>query len=489
MRQRTQTGAARHRRRLAIFLITIKPFSIYFGVLFCALAASGQVRPTLPPGQVTEAVQCAAEPDETYSLYLPSGYTPARPWPIIYAFDPGARGKTPVKLLQAAAEKYGYIVVGSNNSRNFAIAEASRAANAMWQDTHARFPIDERQTYTTGFSGGARVAGLVALRCAPCKIAGVIAQGAGYPNTEKPPQPDRLLYYLSVGDQDFNWPEIVAVRREREQSGSPYRFRTFAGEHQWAPASVMEDAVEWIYLKAIQAGSQARDEAFLDRALQRMQAEAVDAEQRGDAIAQLSALRSLASDFRGLREVKEYEAKLAKLKPSSALDKALKKEQEAMASQEAIVRPIAAQLANLGDADDSQRRVLQLNIATGMRQLKAQGEHSKDADKRLVMLRAVNDLWAQGIEAGQSRLERKEFETAALYFGLMEDIAPSEPWPSLLLAETRVAEGNKKQALKDLREAVKRGLKNPEVLERDPDLQPLRADPEFQKIVEGMKKE
>jgi hypothetical protein len=65
----------------------------------------------------------------------------------------------------------------------------------------------------------------------------------------------------------------------------------------------------------------------------------------------------------------------------------------------------------------------------------------------------------------------------------MAEISAAEPWPSLLLAETRTAMGNKKQAIKDIREAIRRGLKNPEVLEKDKNLEGLQSEAEFQKIV------
>jgi hypothetical protein len=45
--------------------------------------------------------------------------------------------------------------------------------------------------------------------------------------------------------------------------------------------------------------------------------------------------------------------------------------------------------------------------------------------------------------------------------------------------------GNHKQAIKDLREGIRRGLKNAEVIEKDESLQPLRSEPEFQKMLSG----
>ena len=117
-----------------------------------------------------------------------------------------------------------------------------------------RLALDEHRTYSSGFSGGARVAGAMALSCPKCQIAGVIAHGAGYPDS-KAGASDTLLYFFAVGDQDFNWPEVMKIRREREDHGLPYRVSVFSGTHQWAPAAVMEDAIQWLVLKSIQAGA------------------------------------------------------------------------------------------------------------------------------------------------------------------------------------------------------------------------------------------
>ncbi len=69
----------------------------------------------------------------------------------------------------------------------------------------------------------------------------------------------------------------------------------------------------------------------------------------------------------------------------------------------------------------------------------------------------------------------------------MGDISPGEPWPALLLAETDAARGDKKHAIKDLREAIKRGLKNPDAIEKDTNLESLHSDPAFQQLVEELR--
>src|SRR6267154_512970 len=110
----------------------------------------------LQPGKIIEKVSISADPSQTFALYLPSSYTPSRKWPIIYGFDPGARGLMAVEHFKDAAEKYGYIVVGSNSSRNGPNVPLKEIIINLWQDTHARFQIDEQRVYSAGLSGGAR---------------------------------------------------------------------------------------------------------------------------------------------------------------------------------------------------------------------------------------------------------------------------------------------------------------------------------------------
>src|SRR5262249_22249841 len=118
--------------------------------------------------------------------------------------------------------------------------------------------------------------------------------------------------------------------------------------------------------------------------------------------------------------------------------------------------------------------------------LRDQAAHSKNEKSRLISSRTFEAIWAQTIESGQRELEQRHFEKAETYFDLMKQIT-DRPWPALLLAETHAAAGNKKQAIRDLQEAVKRGLKDPEALQSDPHLQGLKDDPVFQKLIASLK--
>ena len=115
------------------------------------------------PGQLVERIVCRQDPEQSYALYLPSHYREGKKWPVILALDPGARGKFPVEAFREAAEEYGYILIGSNNSRNGPMDASGAALHAMWEDAFERYSLDVERIYLTGFSGGARMAGRFAL--------------------------------------------------------------------------------------------------------------------------------------------------------------------------------------------------------------------------------------------------------------------------------------------------------------------------------------
>lgn len=463
--------------------------ALFATFLICSALQSAQPQAAKTPtdlvaGQLIETMICDGDSTESYALYLPSSYTTTKRWPIIYAFDPSARGERPVKLYREIAEKYGFVIAGSNTSRNFSKDEA-KSMSAIWEDTHSRLQLDPRRIYTMGFSGGARMAGAMALGCKKCEIFAVIAHGAGYP-TSRASADDGLLYFFAVGDGDFNWSEVTTIRREREEKGQAYRVRTFTGSHQWAPREVMEDAVVWMKLGAMRLGREAKDDTFIDGLFRRTQAEAQKAEKMHDSIAQLLAYRSLVSDFVGLRNVSEYEIKLANLKKSVELKTALRKEQEEIDEQAAFENRISPKLKALAEGSAEDSVGLGNEISGEMAMLKRQKMQAKTEEQRLVATRAFAGLWADGIENGQMEFESRHFDRAAACFQLMSGVS-DEVWPVLLLADARTAQGKNKQALQSLHEAVRRGLKDPEVLEKDDNLRALQSQAEFKKIVAELK--
>ncbi len=402
-------------------------------VLLCRMTISALATEVDPPGQLTSGqiadVNCSFDASQSYTIYLPSSYVSSKKWPIIYLFDPGGRGRRPVTLYKDLGEKYGFILAGSNNSRNFG-SDLAKDLKSIWDDTHSRLAINERRTYTSGFSGGARVAGAMALSCTTCQIAGVIAHGAGYPSS-KLPGGDKLFYFFAVGNRDFNWPEVVSIRREREERNLPYRLRIFDGPHQWAPAEVMEDAITWIMLKSMQSGDLTPDQAFIDRLFKQRQSEAAEAQATNDPLRQLSALRSLASDFSSFKDVSEILKSLTELKTSARFKSALKDERQQIDGQLALASEIAPKIRTYIDGSEPDPTSLRTEIVQGMGRLSDQSEHAKKETDRLIASRVFGDLWVSSIENGQQELQAHHFDKAEACFQLMSQVK-NDPWPHVV---------------------------------------------------------
>jgi predicted esterase len=211
-------------------------------LVLTAVASCGLPGEELPKGRVVERVVCGGNPDQSYALYLPAAYSAEHAWPILYCLDPGARGRVPVERFRDAAAKAGFIVAGSNNSRNGSAALAREAIQWLVTDTHQRFAIDDARTYAAGFSGGARLALAWA---GSGRIAGVIACGAGFTASRIPNEvPFRI--YATAGVDDFNYEEIYAMSRELSRRGVPQRLAPFAGGHDWLPETLASEALDFL---------------------------------------------------------------------------------------------------------------------------------------------------------------------------------------------------------------------------------------------------
>jgi hypothetical protein len=305
------------------------------------LCSSAEARAQdLPRGTIVDEVRCAADPAQSYALYVPSTYSADRTWNLLLAFHPGGRGRLMVETYRAAAEQYGYVVAGSNTSRNGPWSVSMAAVQAMSLDLGRRFSIDAQRIYLTGLSGGARVAMQVAL--GKNNVAGVIASSAGYPdNQSRTTVP--FAVFGTAGTDDFNYIEMRLLDR---QLTSPHYLAVFDGGHTLPPDSVALDAIEWMELQAMKSGRRSRDEALIDRLLEKRQR--LIGESTG-AAETVHVLDALVSDFDGLRDVSAQATRAKALSKQPDVRKALARERAADDAEARMVAEIMDLEAGLGD--------------------------------------------------------------------------------------------------------------------------------------------
>jgi hypothetical protein len=351
---------------------------------------------TLPRGQIVDDVQCTDDETQHYSLYLPSTFTPTRKWPVILAFDAGGRGRRGVERYQAGAEQYGYIVVGSSNSRNGPWKRSLDAAKAMTADVIGRFPVDLTRVYTAGMSGGARVAMMVALhpeviagRVRP-EIAGVLASSAGFPSGEFR-EVVRFPIFGSAGTEDFNHREMTNLDKVLK---SPHRVVVFEGGHEWLPVDLATEAIEWIEIQAMARGIRSRDQRLVDELFARRTARA---DRLTSALERMRELQSIANDFRSLENVSSSTQRAAALSQQPDVKAALEAERAEDEREDAIT----GEMAVLMEEVDTPSGLAKLKGRVN--ELLEQSRAATDTSARRIARRVLTSLRAAG--AGTSAPE------------------------------------------------------------------------------------
>ena len=287
-----------------------------------SISSAGRTPAEPTPGALDEVV-CAHNAAQSYAVYLPSNYTTDRAWPIVYCCDAGARGRLPVERYRRAAELYGYIVVGSNNSRNqLEGSKVEAAIDSLLRDTRRRFRLDARRQYPAGCSGGARVACAVATTL---DFAGIIASSGGFPDSVIPPKVTPA-FFGTAGREDFNYGEMKQVDAALAAQHARHFLAIFEGGHEWLPEPLTVEALEWMELQAMRSGLRPRDEALIGNLLRKRLQAVAALQNAGEAYVGYLAVTA---DFAGLADVSESTGKAAALQDTKPVRQYFKDEKNA----------------------------------------------------------------------------------------------------------------------------------------------------------------
>ena len=419
-------------------------------------------------GRFTPRVVCIASPDHSYAAYLPAAFESTRPWPILLCFDPIGEGDLPVRLFHAAAEKHGFLVVGSYNSRNGPERDNGVAVAALLRDVCKRWPIDRRRVYAVGFSGGARVASSLGLSGV---ARGVIAVGAGFPAGVKPPEEIGFDFYGAVGAQDPNREEMEEIDWALKARSAAHVLRLFPGGHEWLPERLTDEALDWLDAQFRHAGIRDRYTALIRGEFQERWAAARALSPR-DAFLEH---RALVSDFRGLPDLTEVHQALKALGAGAGIG-----EPERQAAQQR-----SAALAEY-------LRLARNPASPAAAALVAQWQERSCVPDDTPVRREARSLLAGvllrcAVDARTRLAEGIRPPAAAAAGALAVQLRPESPVLAFNLACIQSLDGNPTVALASLQLAVRRGFTDARLAWNEPALAPLRREPAFLAVLATMK--
>jgi dienelactone hydrolase len=439
-----------------------------------ATASTPTALTSLERGVLHQGIPTAPDPTQRFTLYLPTAFDPARRWPLLLIFDPRARGQLAAELFVPAAERWGWIIASSENTRSDGDFEINRrAVNAMFPDLVARLPVDERRIYATGFSGGAIVSWILGQTTG--QLAGVIAVG-GRPVEGHDRLAPRFAVWIEAGRADFNYLPSLQLEALAAKGDRPHRFEVFEGRHEWLPPQDAVRAVTWLELDAARRGTAAMPAATTIAELAAAElAHAEVAAAAGDPLLARRRFAAIARDFAGIAGAEGSVATAA-----ARADAIARTKEHAAAEKDAAwgARFEAAAWERTGEAIGALRLEEPAPLVARLRQLlglndlleRAAGTGPRADAARRALASARVQL---GFYQAEELIASGEWERAAVSLTIAVEIEPGNPftWYNLACAEAR--RGRSAAALAALDRALEAGLPSPASALADPDLASL----------------
>ena len=462
-------------------------FQVCTSLLLLLYFSAAVAQQSLPRGVLVDSVKCESSPDHSYALYLPRNYSPDRKWPVVYIFEPAARGALPVEWFRQGAEKYDYILAGSNDARNGPWDPVFKALNAMSVDVETRFAVDTTRIYTAGFSGGARAAVTVAVLSD--RVVGVIGCGAGQA-AGFPVKPGGSFDYVGlVGNRDMNYLEVTRFSEKLREMKYQSKVIHFQGGHRWPDADLLESALQWLELQAMRRGTREGDDHFTKAIFETMSRTATRLREQHKLLEAYELYAAIVRDFHSFYDVSQAEKSAKQLHENKAVKEALKERNRRAREETKLISRLSRRLRRLNPDDF---------IGTGTIQnekwwrgeidkLKEKRDAAGTPESRDMAARVLDWLWRHCSEQSSVYFEKTGVVRSIMLIQIWLMVSPDHPYPHYQVARLYAIYGWRELALSQLEESIKLGFRNLDRIENDKFWDSLRSQETFLKIVAPLK--
>lgn len=465
--------------------IILKIFNLFLLLQISPVHASSYQQ-VFPKDAITDSVKCQGAAGQSYALFLPANYDKSMLWPVILIFDPAARGKTGVRVFMEAGRKYGFILAGSNNSRNGPVENNFTAAAAMLLDLTGRLNIDPKRIYVAGFSGGSRFA--ISFAVKDRRISGVIGCGAGLPGDQYylPSVNSSFLYYGLAGNRDMNYLEMHDLPAFfNGKTGIISYFRTFSGMHDWPGSDLILEAVEWIIYQSMTRNAIATDRTFISYLEDKTQ-KLISSQQSAGNIIDASMYMSFAArDFQGTPFGSRVAGSLSAIEKSPDYQKAVRKwnkiaQTEGQRREKYMIYLMST--VHSGPLPDSASAWWKNET----RSLLWQREKGAPENSQMAS-RILNFISILCSEQGTNYFRNSFFTQAATFFEVCTMSDSENKFNYYNLSRSLAGAGKIKESIDALSDAVNHGFDSRKSVESDPVFVALKGNQRFREIVSKLK--
>ncbi len=423
--------------------------------------------------KIYPAVACSADTTLTYALFLPPQYEKGKPCPILILFAPGGNGLAPVTHFSTEAASKGFILAGSNNSKNGMDFEQTTAIyRKMLADITSRFDIEKKAIYLGGFSGGSRVAGAVAIT--EGGIAGVVGCGAGLPAINRNPV-GPFSYLAVVGTQDFNYTEIKQLDEMLESAHYQHHLLVFDGIHQWPIKELLPDIFTWLRFDAMRQKAVPADRNEINRFIEKNDKIATALATEGQYPEQLAVYIKMLHYLQGLTDVEPLKAEINRLSVEKKVIAFQKQQQKLLDLEQELQQKYSPEL-NLKNVDWWKNEASQLQSLT---------KQSRKPEVNQVYQRVLAFLSMNCYMYSNDALKRGNLVSAEKYIEIYRLVDPTNTEHRYMAAKVAAINHNADAVFKALDQAFELGFKDVTRLKSDADFKPYQQDQRFKDLVSG----
>jgi predicted esterase len=429
-------------------------------------------------GEMTQNIACASDPTQTYTLYLPSTFTDDERWPVLLVFDPRGRSLHAAELFKDAAEEYGWMIVSSDNTRSDGPWEPNLLAiEALWPEVHTRLPADFSRIYAAGFSGGVAVATLLSKTTG--EIAGII--GCGGRLFESQYEENRVPFFGTAGDLDFNFLQMHLLDEFLAENGNPHRLVIFEGTHTWMPESVAREAIEWLELLAMKSGARTPHPELIDALFAADLERALSLAEDGRLVDAARRLREMEMTYDGLHDVADARKAAGRIEAGDGFRRQRKRASKTRNYLNRCLARRDSELTRLRRSEippPAQQLAGNLHIRDLLKTADRPSEDGKAAQWCLNALYTAVSFYLPLAE-----LPNERYPQVAVSYELANMIRDDNAVVWYNLACVRALTGQKKEAVEALRRALENGFQNWELIQNDPDLDSIRKRDDFAQLM------
>lgn len=408
-------------------------------------------------GQIIEKVVCKNDASQNYSMYLPSTYSTEKTYPVIYAFDAHGNGKIPVSIYKELAEKHGFLIIGSNNSKNGNSWEESKViSDKLFEDVRNRLSINTKRTYLLGFSGGARVANGIAITNGG--ITGVICCGAALPATNSDHPRTDYFFIGIVGTEDFNYTEFRKYHKV-DLAGKKIKHTliTFDGKHEWPPIETMDEAWWWLELNEMRINMVSKNDSLIAQHFQPLLKKMKELQTKKQEFEAYNFCRQTINFYDGLVDLTYFIEAYKALQKNEEVDRQLKLEEASWDKEEKLKQYYTEAFQQQNFA------WWKKEIADVNKKIKTE----KDKNTVLILKRTLSYLSLVAYMQASGALKQNAITAAEQFCKIYILVDPTNTEAYYLAASVNALNGNSEETFKNLSNAIKNGYADINRFEND----------------------